>query len=102
MNNINVKKKGINITNKLGKVHIARLDNIADELECLYCDVDDPTGPFGAKGVAEISVLTPAPAICNAIFDACGYRVTRLPICDREPEIKEAAQKRLSEINAAK
>ncbi len=40
----------------------------------------EPTGPFGAKSVSEIGLDTPAPAIANAIFDAVGIRVKKLPI----------------------
>jgi xanthine dehydrogenase molybdenum-binding subunit len=37
-------------------------------------------GPFGAKGVGEPPLVPTAPAIANAIFDAVGARVCRLPI----------------------
>ncbi len=40
----------------------------------------DTTGPFGAKGVGEVPLMPPAPAIANAIFDATGARVRDLPI----------------------
>lgn len=40
----------------------------------------EPTGPFGAKGVGQIGLDPTAPAIANAICDAVGARVTRLPI----------------------
>lgn len=37
-------------------------------------------GPFGAKMSGEINISTVAPAIANAIADACGARVTSLPL----------------------
>jgi CO/xanthine dehydrogenase Mo-binding subunit len=37
-------------------------------------------GPFGAKGVGEMTANSPIPAIANAIFDAVGVRVDSLPI----------------------
>ena len=40
----------------------------------------DPTGPFGAKGVGEPSLLPTAPAIVNAIQDAVGVRIRELPV----------------------
>lgn len=40
----------------------------------------DPTGPFGAKGVGEPSLLPTAPAIVNAIYDAVGIRLRELPV----------------------
>lgn len=39
----------------------------------------DPTGPLGAKGVGELSLVPTAPAITNAIYDAVGVRITDLP-----------------------
>ncbi len=44
----------------------------------------EPTGPFGAKSVSEIGLDTPGPAIANAIFDAIGVRLRKLPIKSEE------------------
>jgi CO/xanthine dehydrogenase Mo-binding subunit len=40
----------------------------------------EPHGPFGAKEIGEGSLLPVLGAIANAIYDACGVRVTELPI----------------------
>ena len=40
----------------------------------------EPNGPLGAKEVGEGSLLPVLGAIANAIYDACGVRVTELPI----------------------
>jgi CO/xanthine dehydrogenase Mo-binding subunit len=37
-------------------------------------------GPFGAKGVGETATFCVSPAIANAIEDACGVRLTALPL----------------------
>jgi len=37
-------------------------------------------GPFGAKGVGESGTFGVSPAIANAIFDAVGVRLTKLPL----------------------
>lgn len=44
--------------------------------------VEHPTaeGPYGAKGVGEISSIPTTPAITNAIYNAVGVRVDRLPV----------------------
>ena len=44
--------------------------------------VEHPTsdGPYGAKGVGEIVLIPTSPAITNAIYNACGVRVDRLPV----------------------
>jgi aldehyde oxidoreductase len=43
--------------------------------------IEDPStiGPFGAKGIGEQAVIPTAPAILNAIHDAIGVRIHRLP-----------------------
>ena len=44
--------------------------------------VEHPTsaGPYGAKGIGELPSIPTAPAICNAIYNAVGVRVHRLPV----------------------
>jgi xanthine dehydrogenase molybdenum-binding subunit len=37
-------------------------------------------GPYGAKGVGEISSINTTPAICNAIYSATGVRVYAIPV----------------------
>jgi CO/xanthine dehydrogenase Mo-binding subunit len=37
-------------------------------------------GPFGAKGVGEITSINTTPAIANAIYHATGVRVYRIPV----------------------
>ncbi len=39
-----------------------------------------PQGPFGAKGIGELSLLGVAPAIANAIYNAVGVRMRDLPL----------------------
>jgi selenium-dependent xanthine dehydrogenase len=43
--------------------------------------VEHPTtdGPYGAKGIGELPSIPTAPAICNAIYNATGVRLYRLP-----------------------
>jgi len=40
----------------------------------------EPTGPFGAKSIGEVVVNTPAPAIADAVYNATGVRIRKLPI----------------------
>jgi CO/xanthine dehydrogenase Mo-binding subunit len=40
----------------------------------------EATGPFGAKGMAELPISGTAPAIANAIYNAIGVRFTEVPI----------------------
>jgi xanthine dehydrogenase molybdenum-binding subunit len=49
-------------------------------IELEFIETDDPSGPFGAKGVGEPALVPTAPAIANAIQDAVGVRIRSLPI----------------------
>ena len=41
---------------------------------------EDGPGPFGSKGMSQTSIVTVAPAIGNAVYDAVGVRVRSLPV----------------------
>ena len=43
-------------------------------------DARRANGPYGAKGVGEMTANSPIPAIVNAIYHACGVRVDHLPV----------------------
>jgi CO/xanthine dehydrogenase Mo-binding subunit len=43
-------------------------------------EVPSANGPYGVKGVGEMTANSPIPAIVNAIFDATGVRVDHLPV----------------------
>ncbi|MEF8781752.1 MAG: molybdopterin cofactor-binding domain-containing protein [Haloarculaceae archaeon] len=49
-------------------------------LEPILVETHEPTGPFGAKSIAEVPTNAVPPALSNAIRDAVGVRVTDLPI----------------------
>ncbi len=51
----------------------------------------EPSGPFGAKGVGEPALIPSAPAILNAIADAIGERIYHLPA--NLERVLEAVQK---------
>ncbi|WCB45099.1 molybdopterin-dependent aldehyde oxidoreductase [Nitratidesulfovibrio vulgaris] len=55
------------------------IKQIPDEIDLVYVEVPRPEGPFGAGGVGELPLTCPHAAIINAIHNACGVRVTRLP-----------------------
>ena len=49
------------------------------EIECFIVQSQDPEGPYGAKEAGEGPLHPVLPAIANAIFDAVGVRLDRLP-----------------------
>lgn len=52
----------------------------APELDAIIVESNEPTGPFGAKGLGEATMVCTASAIANAIYDAIGIRIKELPI----------------------
>ncbi len=65
------------------------------KVETVLIETHDPEGPFGAKGVGEMGVPPVAAAVANAIFDAVGVRINRLPITPER--IWEALQEKESD-----
>jgi len=59
-----------------------KVPTIETNPEIIPLFVEDPThaGPYGAKGVGEIVSIPTLPAIANALYNATGVRVHRLPI----------------------
>jgi len=60
-----------------------RLPVMKDIPEVFYSSMlekEDGPGPFGSKGMSQTSIVTVAPAIGNAVYDALGVRVRSLPI----------------------
>ena len=52
----------------------------APECDPIFVETMDPLGPFGGKGVAETAINPTAGAVANAVYNAVGARVRRLPI----------------------
>jgi aldehyde oxidoreductase len=48
-------------------------------VESILIESASPEGPFGAKGVGEQALIPTAPAILNALYDAAGVRIYKLP-----------------------
>jgi len=49
------------------------------EIESRVLEYPSVNGPYGVKGVGEMTANSPIPAIINAIYDAVGVRITELP-----------------------
>ena len=58
--------------------HIFRADEMP-ELSTIFVETYEPSHPFGAKAVAEIPLDGVAPAVGNAILDACGVSLNQIP-----------------------
>jgi len=51
-------------------------------IECIFVEVPQPEGPYGAKGVGEIALVPTAGAVAGALAAFDGIRRTRLPMTD--------------------
>jgi CO/xanthine dehydrogenase Mo-binding subunit len=49
------------------------------EIVCILVESEDPVGPYGAKGIGEHALVPTAPSVLNAIRDAVGSGIRRLP-----------------------
>jgi CO/xanthine dehydrogenase Mo-binding subunit len=47
--------------------------------ESVFLERPADNGPFGAKGIGEMTANAPIPAIANAVYDAVGVRLTSMP-----------------------
>ncbi|MGC2648268.1 MAG: xanthine dehydrogenase family protein molybdopterin-binding subunit, partial [Candidatus Sulfotelmatobacter sp.] len=48
-------------------------------VESILIEEPSPVGPYGAKGIGEQAVIPTAPAILNALHDAIGVRIRKIP-----------------------
>ncbi len=64
-------------------------------VETLIIEDPDAHGPYGAKGLGEHVLIPTAPAILNAIRDATGVQVTRLPVT---PSRLRAALREIADV----
>ncbi|NLK00163.1 MAG: xanthine dehydrogenase family protein, partial [Clostridia bacterium] len=53
--------------------------DVPDALEVNFLETPRKTGPFGAAGCGELPLTAPHAAIINAIYNACGVKITKLP-----------------------
>ena len=53
--------------------------DVPDFIESIIIETAEPSGPYGAKGVAENSLVGIPAAVSNAIANACGVRLRSLP-----------------------
>jgi len=63
---------------RLGPYHVYKANEMPP-VEVIFVQTDEPTGPFGAKSIAEIPMDGIAPALADAIHDATGVWVREVP-----------------------
>ena len=71
---------------------IPQIKDVPDNIEIIYQETPRPNGPYGASGAGEMPLSAPHAAIINAIYNATGVQITKLPA---RPEKVLAALKEL-------
>jgi CO/xanthine dehydrogenase Mo-binding subunit len=74
--------------------------DVPDEVIPIFVEVEQPDGPFGARGIGEHPMIPVAPMIANAIFDATGIRIKTLPITAEKIFLAMHNQKNNDETSA--
>ncbi|MBM3217261.1 MAG: xanthine dehydrogenase family protein [Candidatus Rokubacteria bacterium] len=74
-----VVEDGINLTTSFATYLIPTAADVPD-VEAIVVESGEGLGPFNARGIGEPPIGPPAAAVANAIEDATGARMTRLPI----------------------
>lgn len=74
-----VDDQGIIQTPSFAQYLIPTAKDMPENISLDLIEDPEPSGPFGAKGLGEPASIPVTPAILNAIYDACGIRITELP-----------------------
>lgn len=66
-------------TNRFSTYLIPTILDAPARIKSVLIEKPDPVGPFGVRGMGEIPILLPAPAIVAAVHDALGVWLDRIP-----------------------
>jgi xanthine dehydrogenase molybdenum-binding subunit len=72
-------ENGYVVTDQLARYRIPGI-MLTPEITSIIVEHPVEAGPYGAKGVGEISSIPTTPAITNAIYNAVGVRIDKLPV----------------------
>jgi selenium-dependent xanthine dehydrogenase len=90
--------EGIVISDRLARYRTPSI-TFTPEITAFFVEHPTEDGPYGAKGVGEIVLIPTVPAITNAIYNAIGVRIDRIPV-DQEQVLKMMREKRQSALPA--
>jgi CO/xanthine dehydrogenase Mo-binding subunit len=72
--------KGLLLNPNFVDYKIPTAKDLPDQLVVDFLEVPNQKGPYGAKGIGEVMIIPPAPAIANALYRATGIRFKDLPV----------------------
>ncbi|MDY6877324.1 MAG: molybdopterin cofactor-binding domain-containing protein [Chloroflexota bacterium] len=71
-------ERGRLVNPRFGPYHVYKANEMP-QLEVIFVQTEEPTGPFGAKSISEIPMDGIAPAMADAIHNATGVWIRELP-----------------------
>lgn len=72
-------KEGLPVTRGFDGSGVPTTLDAPPRIEIVVLESPEPIGPFGARGIGEITMIPVVPAITAAIHDACGAWIDALP-----------------------
>jgi CO/xanthine dehydrogenase Mo-binding subunit len=88
-----IMRDGKPVNDGLANYLIPTIVDAPESIESHFIDKPIPFGDLGSRGIAEIAMVPTAPAIINAIYNATGARIFRIPATPER--ILEALEKRI-------
>ena len=80
----NVSKKEEDWVDSFAEYLLPTAADLPENYQNIILEIPEASGPYGVKGIGEIPLVPTAPAVANAVYDAVGVRVTKLPITNEE------------------
>jgi len=99
-------EQGWVVNPNLSNYRIMRAKEMPHKIQEIILETPQSNAPHGARGLGELVMVAVAPAIANAIYNAIGVQITKLPmspenvwraIHERRPELIEEARRKLRE-----
>jgi len=90
----------------LSNYMMLRAKHMPREIDEIIIETPQSDGPHGARGLGEVVMVSAAPAIANAIYQAVGVQITKLPmspeniwkaIQEQKPQLIADAKRKLKE-----
>jgi len=75
-----IQQDGYIKTRRLSEYMIPTSMDVPQDITSRLLEVADPLGPYGARGVGEMTMMLLAPAILDAIHDATGIWFNKIPV----------------------
>jgi CO/xanthine dehydrogenase Mo-binding subunit len=73
-------REGHVLTSDFTTYLLPTIADMPEEIIPVVLELADPDGPYGARGIAEMSLLPFAPAVAHAIYAATGVWINQLPM----------------------